>query len=65
MPPRIVKPLVAGVGLLLIIAGVIFALQGVGDIRGSPMTGTIEWTVLGPIIALGGVGLTVIGTRRR
>jgi hypothetical protein len=55
--------LVAG-GLLLTLAGVIFALQGVGVIGGSFMSGTTTWAVIGPLIALAGLALVVLGLRR-
>jgi hypothetical protein len=55
--------LVAG-GLLLTLAGVIFALQGVGVIGGSFMSGTTTWAVIGPLIALAGLALVVLGVRR-
>jgi hypothetical protein len=55
--------LVAG-GLLLTVAGVIFALQGVGVIGGSFMSGTTTWAVVGPLIALAGLALVVLGLRR-
>jgi hypothetical protein len=54
--------LVAG-GLLLTLAGVIFALQGVGAIGGSFMSGTTTWAVTGPLIALAGLALVVLGLR--
>jgi len=54
-----------GVGLLVAVAGVIFTLQGVGDIGGSVMTGSTFWAVAGPIIALAGLAMAVVGLRRR
>jgi hypothetical protein len=53
--------LLIGVGLLAIIAGIIFGLQGVGVIGGSFMSGTSLWAVLGPLIALAGVMLITLG----
>jgi len=47
------------VGLLIAIAGVIFTLQGIGLLKGSSMSGTTLWTVLGPIIAVAGLSLAV------
>lgn len=48
-----------GVGVIAMIAGIIFALQGVGVIGGSFMSGTSLWAILGPLIAL--AGLTMAG----
>jgi hypothetical protein len=45
--------------------GVLFTLQGVGKVQGSFMSNTTTWTVLGPIIALIGLGLAIAGWRRR
>jgi hypothetical protein len=56
--------LLAGVGVLLVVAGVIFALQGVGLIGGSTMTGSTFWAVAGPVIALAGLALAAFGLRR-
>jgi hypothetical protein len=51
-------------GLFLTAAGVVFALQGVGVIGGSFMSGTTTWAVTGPIIALVGLAIVVLGLRR-
>jgi len=59
------RSLLTGTGVLITVAGAIFALQGVGVVRGSSMSGTTTWTVLGPIIALIGLSLIVLGRRRR
>jgi hypothetical protein len=53
--------LLIGVGAIVTIAGVIFALQGVGVIGGSFMSGTSVWAILGPIIALVGVAMAGFG----
>jgi hypothetical protein len=52
-------------GVLMVLFGVLFTLQGVGKVQGSPMSNTMTWTVLGPIIALIGLGLAIAGWRRR
>jgi hypothetical protein len=52
-------------GLFITLAGVIFALQGVGVIGGSFMSGTTTWAVTGPLIALAGLALIVLGLRRQ
>jgi len=50
-----------GIGFLLTLAGVIFTLQGVGVLGGSVMSGVTFWAVAGPVIALAGLALVVIG----
>ena len=59
------KPVLVVVGALVAIMGVVFTLQGIGLVGGSAMTGSTSWAVLGPIIALVGIGLVVAGLRRR
>jgi len=54
-----------GVGFLLTLAGVIFTLQGVGVLGGSVMSGVTFWAVAGPVIALAGLALAVIGLSGR
>jgi hypothetical protein len=57
--------LLVAVGFVITLAGVVFALQGVGDIGGSFMSGTTAWAVAGPLIALAGLALIALGLRRR
>ena len=52
-------------GVLMVLFGVLFTLQGVGKVQGSFMSNTTTWTVLGPIIALVGIGIAIAGWRRR
>ena len=54
-----------GLGAVLMVAGVIFTLQGFGDIGGSPMTGVTLWAVIGPIVAVIGLAMAITGLRRR
>jgi hypothetical protein len=57
------RALIVGVGVLVTVAGVIFALQGLGYLAGSTMTGTTLWSILGPVIAVCGVGIVAVGLR--
>jgi hypothetical protein len=50
-----------GAGFLLTLAGVVFTLQGVGVLGGSVMSGVTFWAVAGPVIALAGLALALIG----
>jgi len=52
-------------GVVTALFGVLFTLQGVGKVQGSFMSNTTTWTVLGPIIALLGIGIAIAGWRRR
>ncbi|HEY5032278.1 MAG TPA: hypothetical protein VIJ54_07380 [Actinomycetes bacterium] len=51
------------VGGLLVLAGIVFGLQGLGVLGGSAMSGKTLWAVLGPVIALVGVVLVAGGLR--
>ena len=59
------KILLVIAGALIIIAGVVWTLQGAGLIRGSSMTGVRLWILVGPIVALGGLAMAAAGLRRR
>jgi hypothetical protein len=61
----VARVLLVGTGLLITVVGVVFALQGVGVIGGSFMSGTTTWAIAGPLIALPGLALVVVGLRRR
>ena len=52
------------VGVVMVILGGIWFLQGIGVLPGSFMTGQIRWAVYGAVLAIGGVAL-IIWTRRR
>jgi len=59
------RVVLVGVGFLLPLAGVVFTLQGVGGLGGSVMSGVTFWAVVGPVIALAGLVLALIGLRDR
>ncbi|WP_193043412.1 hypothetical protein [Mycolicibacterium baixiangningiae] len=50
-------------GVLVALAGGLFALQGFGFVGGSPMSGTTTWSIAGPVIAALGIGLIYVGWR--
>jgi protein-S-isoprenylcysteine O-methyltransferase Ste14 len=56
---------VGALGVMMALFGVLFTLQGFGAVQGSPMSNTTTWSVLGPIIAVIGVGLAIGGWRSR
>ena len=57
--------LLVAVGILVTLAGVLFTLQGIGLVGGSPMSNTTTWSVAGPLIAAAGIGVTYVGWRLR
>ncbi len=52
------------VGIVLILLGGLWTLQGVGILGGSIMTGQTFWAVVGIILLVVGVVLCGIGLRR-
>ena len=58
------KGVLITIGIVVALAGVIFTFQGLGFIGGSAMSGSTLWAILGPIIAVVGIVLVVIGLRR-
>ena len=52
-------------GVLVIVAGVVFTLQGVGVIGGSFMSGSARWAVIGAVLVVAGLGLYLRATRGR
>jgi len=51
------KNLRVGLGVLLVMMGLIWTTQGLGYLKGSPMTGVTFWAIVGPVVALGGLAL--------
>jgi len=52
-------------GMVFVVLGVLWTLQGVGLVGGSAMTGERMWAVIGPIVAAVGLLAVVVGLRRR
>ena len=63
--PKLVgwTPMVAG--LFAVVLGGLWTLQGLDVVGGSVMSGVSLWAVVGPIVAVGGLALIVVGVRRR
>jgi len=55
----VTRPLLLGVGALLIIVGLVWFLQGIDVLGGSGMSGKTLWAVVGPIVAIVGAGILV------
>lgn len=52
------------VGILALLVGGVWILQGSGTLPGSFMTGQRIWLVIGIVVAIGGLVLTYNGLRR-
>ena len=53
------------IGVLLILPGIAWFLQGIGVLPGSIMTGQIQWAIIGGILIIIGAGLLWFANRRR
>lgn len=58
------RSLLMGVGSLLVVVGAVWFLQGIDVLGGSGMSGKTLWAVIGPIVAIVGAGLFVVGLRK-
>jgi hypothetical protein len=56
-----VRAAVGVVGVLVVLAGGVFAGQGLGYIPGSVMTGDIRWFWIGSVMVVIGLALGVAG----
>jgi hypothetical protein len=57
--------LLFGGGIVLILLGGLWTLQGVGILGGSVMTGQAFWAIVGMILLIVGIVLCTLGVRRR
>jgi hypothetical protein len=53
------------VGILLVLMGSVWFLQGINVLPGSIMTGQIQWAIYGGLAVVVGIGLLVFANRRR
>ncbi|MGO8882489.1 MAG: hypothetical protein ACLQI7_02035 [Streptosporangiaceae bacterium] len=51
-------------GVLVTIAGAVWALQGFGIIGGSFMSGDSVWAIIGPLVIVAGLAIAAVGARR-
>ena len=58
------RPAIVIAGVLLIVVGVVWTLQGLGYLPGSVMSGVTFWAVVGPVVALVGLVLVARGWLR-
>ena len=56
--------LLTTIGVVLTVAGTIWALQGFGEIGGSFMSGDSVWAVIGPVVAVIGLVIAAAGVLR-
>ncbi|MFD1543714.1 hypothetical protein [Nonomuraea guangzhouensis] len=52
-------------GVLLILVGGLWTLQGLGIVGGSVMSGVTMWAIIGPVVLIIGGALAFLGIRQR
>ena len=52
-------------GLLAVVLGAVWTLQGLNVLTDSAMSGVTAWAVAGPVVAVVGLVLIVVGVRAR
>ncbi|MEU4401738.1 hypothetical protein ACIQH6_15215 [Micromonospora orduensis] len=57
--------LTLSLGLLAVVVGAVWTVQGLGYVGGSVMTDERFWAILGPIVALAGLVVIWFGLRSR
>jgi len=60
-----VKAVGLAVAGLMVLAGTLFTLQGLGYVGGSAMSGERTWSIIGPILAGLGVALGIVLLQNR
>jgi hypothetical protein len=57
--------LALALGVLAVLMGAVWTLQGLGYLEGSEMTGERIWAVIGPIVGLAGLVVVIAALRSR
>lgn len=58
------KTVPIALGVLMIVVGAVWTLQGLGYLEGSAMTGVELWAILGPLVAGLGVALLIVAVSK-
>lgn len=59
------KPMWVVAGVVLVLMGLVWTLQGFDVIEGSAMSGTTTWSIIGPVVVAIGAVLVWMGVRGR
>ncbi len=57
------RTLLVVLAVVIFLTGLLWTLQGLGYVGGSPMTGRSVWAVVGPVVAGFGVALGFVAVR--
>jgi hypothetical protein len=52
-------------GVLCLLVGCVWILQGINVLPGSFMTGQTKWAIYGGLLAFAGIGMLISANRRR
>jgi hypothetical protein len=52
-------------GVLCLLVGCVWILQGINVLPGSFMTGQTKWAIFGGLLAVAGIGVMILANRRR
>jgi hypothetical protein len=53
------------IGLVVVVLGAVWTLQGLDILGGSAMSGDSTWAIVGPVVAAVGMLIFLFGIRRR
>ena len=53
------------IGILLVLMGGVWILQGIDALPGSFMTGQIRWSIYGGVAVIAGIGLIVLANKKK
>ena len=59
------RPLLIALGVVMILMGGLWTLQGLNIVTGSAMSDQSMWAIIGPIVAGLGVALIITAARRK
>ena len=59
------KPALRTLGVVLVLLGAVWVLQGINVLPGSFMTGQIQWAIYGAVAVVAGCALLVIARKQR
>ena len=57
------RTLFVGIGILALLVGIVWTLQGTNVIMGSAMSGNSFWLAMGVVLLIVGVLVTLVGAR--
>ena len=64
-PRKLTGWLPMALGVLAVVVGALWTLQGLDVLTGSRMSGARVWSIIGPVVAVGGLILIITGERAR